>query len=148
MAIFLKGCKQYYNFGSRNSLMLSFTNIWDLLCWLWIFPWIKLSWNSCSMWEKTGSFWQYHCEELFSFNLKGFYDSYVVWSRRLFEERIPFARDLSLENSADSCLCFWLGLLHSVSYFFFLYWLPSWFLCTVFDSIFFPYFSKWYTQVY
>ena len=31
-----------------------------------------------------------------------------------------FARDLSLENSADSYLCFQLALLHSVSYFFFL----------------------------
>ena len=48
---------------------------------------------------------------------------------------LPFARDLSLENSADSYVCFWLALLHSVFYFFFLYWSPSWSLCTVFDSI-------------
>ena len=34
---------------------------------------------------------------------------------------IPFAWDLSVENSADSYLCFRLVLLHSVSYFFFLY---------------------------
>ena len=40
-----------------------------------------------------------------------------------------------LENSADSCSCFWLAVLHSVSYFFFLYWSPSLSLCTVFDSI-------------
>ena len=48
-----------------------------------------------------------------------------------------FAWDLSLENSADSYLFFQLALLHSVSYFFFLYlfFLPSSFLCTVFDSI-------------
>ena len=31
-------------------------------------------------------------------------------------------------------LCFWLALLHSVSYFFFLYQSPSSALCTVFDS--------------
>ena len=31
------------------------------------------------------------------------------------------ALNLSLENSSDSYLCFWLALLHSVSYFFFLY---------------------------
>ena len=51
------------------------------------------------------------------------------------KERLPFARDLSLENSADSYLCFRLALLHSVSYFFFLYRSPSSSLCTVFDSV-------------
>ena len=48
---------------------------------------------------------------------------------------LPFARDLSLENSADSCLCLQLALLHSVSYFFFLYRSPFSALCTVFDSV-------------
>ena len=51
------------------------------------------------------------------------------------KERLPFARDLSLENSADSCLCFRLALLHSVSYFFFLYRSPFSSLCTDFDSV-------------
>ena len=37
------------------------------------------------------------------------------------KEGLPFARDLSLENSAYSYLCFQLALLHSSSYFFFLY---------------------------
>ena len=37
------------------------------------------------------------------------------------EKGPPFAGDLSLENSADSYLCFRLALLHSVSFFFFLY---------------------------
>ena len=46
-----------------------------------------------------------------------------------------FARDLSLENSEDSFLWFQLGLLHSVSYLFFLYWSPFSLLSTVFDSI-------------
>ena len=50
-------------------------------------------------------------------------------------EGLPFARDLSLENSADSYLRFRLALLHSVSYFFFLYRSLSLSLCTVFDSI-------------
>ena len=45
------------------------------------------------------------------------------------------AWDLSLENSADSFICFRLALLYSVSYFFFLYRSPSSTLCTVFDSI-------------
>ena len=51
------------------------------------------------------------------------------------KEGLPFAWDLSLENSADSYLCFRLALLHSVSYFFFLYLSPSSALCTVFYSI-------------
>ena len=51
------------------------------------------------------------------------------------KEGLPFARDLSLENSADSYLCFQLALLHSVSYFFFLCWSFSLSLCMVFDSI-------------
>ena len=51
------------------------------------------------------------------------------------KEGLSFAQDLSLENSADSYLCFRLALLHSVSYFFFLYQSPSLLLYTVFDSI-------------
>ena len=50
------------------------------------------------------------------------------------KEGLPFARDLSLENSADSYLCFRLALLHSVSYFFFFNQSPS-SLCTVFYSV-------------
>ena len=46
------------------------------------------------------------------------------------KEGLSFARDLSLEN-----LCFQLALLHSVSYFFFLYHSPSSSLCTIFNSI-------------
>ena len=52
------------------------------------------------------------------------------------KEGLPFAQDLSLENFADSYLCFQLALLHySVSYFFFLYRLPSSLLCTAFDGV-------------
>ena len=43
--------------------------------------------------------------------------------------------DLSLENSANSYLCFRLALLYSVSCFFFLFLFPSSSLCTSFDSI-------------
>ena len=46
------------------------------------------------------------------------------------KEGLPYARDLPLENSADSYLCF-----TTVSYFFFLFRSPSLSLCTVFDSI-------------
>ena len=51
------------------------------------------------------------------------------------KEGLPFAQDLSLENSPDSYLCFRFALLHSVSYFFFLYQSSSLSLYMVFDSI-------------
>ena len=51
------------------------------------------------------------------------------------KEGLPFAHVLSLENSADSYLCFRLALLHSLSYFFFLKRSPFSFLCMVFYSI-------------
>ena len=51
------------------------------------------------------------------------------------KEGLRSAQDLSLENSADSYLCFQLALLYSVSYFFLLYRSPSLLLCTVFDSV-------------
>ena len=49
------------------------------------------------------------------------------------KDGLPFAQDLSLENSADSYLCFQLALLQSMSYFFFLYQSPSSSFCTVLD---------------
>ena len=51
------------------------------------------------------------------------------------KEGLPFAQDLFLENSTDSYLCFRFALVHSVSYFFFLYRSPSSSLCMVFDFI-------------
>ena len=42
--------------------------------------------------------------------------------------------NLCLANSKDSYLCFWLILLHSVSYYFFLYQSPSLSLCTNVDG--------------
>ena len=51
------------------------------------------------------------------------------------KEGRSFAQDLSLENSANSYLCFRMALLHLVSYFFCLYWSPSSSLCAFFDSI-------------
>ena len=50
------------------------------------------------------------------------------------KEGIPFAQDLSLENSANSYLCFQLTLLRSVSYFL-LSQSPSSPLCMVFYSV-------------
>ena len=50
-------------------------------------------------------------------------------------ERLPFSRDISLENSADSYLCFQQALLQSVSCFFFLYQSPFSTLYRVFKSL-------------
>ena len=51
------------------------------------------------------------------------------------KEGLLFVRYWSLQNSADSYLCFRLAKLYSVSYVFFLYQSPSSYLCTVFDYI-------------
>ena len=41
----------------------------------------------------------------------------------------------SQSKLTDSYLCIWIALLHSVSYIFFLFWLPSFSLCIVFDAV-------------
>ena len=51
------------------------------------------------------------------------------------KEGLPFPWDFFQGNSANSFLYFRLVLLHSLSYFFFLYRSSSSCLCTVFDSI-------------
>ena len=51
------------------------------------------------------------------------------------KEGLSFEKDLSLESSEDSYLCFWLALLHPVFYWLFLYRSRSLSSCTVFDSI-------------
>ena len=51
------------------------------------------------------------------------------------KEGLPFAKDLSLENSADSYLCFRLDLLYPVSYLLFFSQSPSLTLRMIFDSI-------------
>ena len=55
-------------------------------------------------------------------------------SLEVYLERLPFARDLSLENLEDSYLCFRLALFHLVSYFIWLYQSSSSSLSTVFDA--------------
>ena len=116
MAILPKACK-IDNFESPNSLKLSFTNIWDL----------------------RSNF--VDCESFLEWNYPGILP--LIWKDSgthmhglavYVKEGLPFAWDLSLEDSADSYLSFRLALLHSVSSFFFLYQSPS-SLCTVFDSI-------------
>ena len=139
MAIRSKACKPD-NLESHNSLKLSFTNIRGL----------RSSFADCeSFLESNSPDILALCES----NLDNSIDSgnfsvrgYLPLIRKdstthmhglavYVKERLSFARDLSLENSVDSYLCFGLVLLYSVSYFFFLYRSPSLSLCTVFDSI-------------
>ena len=139
MAILSKACKPD-NFESHDSLKLSFTNIRGL----------RSNFVDCE------SFLKSNCPDILALcetNLDDSIDSgnfsvrgYLPLIRKdssthmhglavYVKEGLPFARSLSLENTADSYFCFRLALLHSVSYFFFLYRSPSSSICTVFDSI-------------
>ena len=138
MAILSRGCKPD-SVEPHNSLKLSFTNIWVLF----------------SNFFKCNFFCQSNSPDILALcetNLDDLIDSGNIFVRGYLplilmdsithmrglavylKEGLPFARDLSLENSADSCLRFQLALPHSVSYFFFFYRSSSSPLCTVFDS--------------
>ena len=139
MAILSKACKPDY-FELHNSLKLSFTNIRGL----------RSNFVDCE------SFLESNSPEILALcetNLDDSIDSgnffvkgYLPLIRKdsnthmhglvvYVKEELSFAWGLSLVNSADSYLCFRLALLHSLSYFFFLFQSPSLSLCTVFDSI-------------
>ena len=139
MAILSKGCKPD-NFEPHNSLKLSFTNIRGL----------RSNFVECESFLESNSpdilaLCQTNLDDSSdsgNFSVRGYLPlirkdfvthmyGFVVYVK----EGLPFARDLSQENSADSYLCFQLALLHSVSYFFFLYRSPSLSLCMVFYSI-------------
>ena len=101
---------------------------------------MKLSWHFCSVRNKPGRLnWSI---DPGNFSVRGYLP--LIWKDSsthmhdlaiYVKEGLPFALSLSLENSADSYLCFTLALLLPVSYFFFLYRSPSSALCMVFDSI-------------
>ena len=139
MTILSKACKPD-NFESHNSLKLSFTNIRGL----------RSNFVDCeSFLESNSPDILALCEtnlddsiDSGNFSVKGYLPlirkdsvTHMHGLAVYVKEVLPFAQDLSLENSADSYLCFRLALLHSVSYFFFLYQSPSSALCMVFDSI-------------
>ena len=139
MAILSKVCKPD-NFESHNSLKLSFTSIRGL----------RSNFVGCeSFLESNSPDILALCEtnlddsiDSGNFSVRGYLplirkdsSTHMHGLAVYVKEGLPFAGDLSLENSADSYLCFRLALLHSVSYFFFLYRSPSSSLCTVFDSV-------------
>ena len=138
MAIISKACKQD-NFESRNYLKLSFTNIRGL----------RLNFVDCEFFLESNSpeilaVWDNLVDSIDygNFSMRGYLP--IIWKDSsthmhglpvYVKNGLPFARDLSLENSADSYSCFPLASLYSVPYFFFLYQSPSSSLCTVSDSI-------------
>ena len=139
MAIISKACKPD-NFELLNCLKLSFTNI-RVLC---------LNFVDCkSFLESNSPDILALCEtnlddsiDSGNFSVRGYLplirkdsSTHMHGLAVYVKEGLPFAWDLSLENSADSYLCFRLALFHSVSYFFLLCGSPSLSLCTVFDSI-------------
>ena len=103
---------------------------------MWIFPWIKLSWHSCCMETNLN-----YLTDSRNFSVRGYLPlirtvsvTHIHGLAVYMKQGLPFAQDLSLENSAESYLCFWLALLHSVSYLFFFYQSRYVSLCTAFDS--------------
>ena len=139
MGVLSKACKPG-NFESHDSLKLSFTNIRGL----------RLNFVDCK------SILKWNAPDILALcerNLDDSIDSgnlsvrgYLPLIRKIssthmhgltvyVKEELPFSRDLSLESSEDSYLCFRMALLHAVCYFFFLYRSSSSSLCTVFDSI-------------
>ena len=138
MAILSKACKPD-NFESHNSLKLSFTNIRGL----------RSNFVDCeSFLESNSPDILALCDtnlddsnDSGNFSVRGYLPLILKDSSThmhglavYVNEGLFFARDLSLENYADSYLCFRLALLHSESYFFFLYWSPL-SLSTDFNSI-------------
>ena len=128
------------NFESHNSLKLSFTNIRGL----------RSNFVDCeSFLESNSPDVLALCEtnldhsiDSGNFSVRGYLplirkdsSTHMHGLGVYVKEGLPFAWDLSVENSEDSYLSFRLALRHSVSYFFFLYRSPSSSLCTVFDSI-------------
>ena len=102
---------------------------------MWIFHWIKLSWHSCSVWDKPGWlnwFWQFLCERV----------SFLIWKDSttrihgltvcLYHGTLCLSWDLSVENCGFLHVFEWLYFTHFHTSF--LYQSPSP-LCTIFDAI-------------
>ena len=103
-----KECKPD-NIESHNSLKLSFINVWGLRSnFVTCEPFLESTSHDIHTLCETN----FLCGGLSYFNLKEFCYSYASpWS--YVKEEFPFVQNLSLENSADSYLCFQLALLHS-----------------------------------
>ena len=126
----------YATFQSLAFQIFEAKKFFQKFCWLLMFPWINLSWQFCSMWDKPwwlNYFWQFLREASSSFNLKGFYYSYA-WSCRLCERKAFFCLGL-ISRKLHRFLCFQLLYLTHCLTSFLLYWSPSSSLCMAFYSI-------------
>ena len=125
------------NFESHNSRKCSFTNIWGFCS----------NFVACQSFLNQTLLTFLLCEtnlddstDSGNFSVRGYLhliqkdsSTHMHGLTVYMKKELPFAQDLSLENSADSYLCFRLALLHLVSYFFFFYWSPSSSLSLVVD---------------
>ena len=114
MAILSKRCRPD-NFESHNSIKLWFTNTGcQRLNFIECESWIKLSWHSCSVWDKhsvySGKFSVRGCPPFIQKDSVTQIHGLAIYLK----EGLPFAWNVSLGNSADS-QCFWLALLHSLA---------------------------------
>ena len=122
MVILSKACKPD-NFESLNSLKLSFTNIRGL----------RSNFVDCESFLESNSpdilaLYETKLDDSIdsgNFTVRGYLplirkdtSTHMHVLAVYVKEGLPFPRDLSLENSADSYLCFRLTLLHPVSYVF------------------------------
>ena len=112
-------------FNSIKWLYYQYSRSFFEFCWMLIFPWIKLSWLSCSVW------WLYwiQLEWLYwfcYFSVRGYLS--------LCEGRTSFCKGLISRKLCRLLLMFSTDFT-SFSIFFFLYESPSSSLCTVFDAI-------------
>ena len=119
MAILSKVCKPV-NFEPHNSLKLNFTNIRGLRS-NFIECESFLESNSPDILALCGTNLDDSVDSG-NFSVRGYlplirkdFITYMHYLADYVKEGLPLARDLSLENSPDSYLCFRLALLHSVS---------------------------------
>ena len=125
------------NFESHNSLKLNFINTWGLcLNFVEYEPFLES--NSPDILALCET----NLVDSINFSVKNYLSlirkdaiTHMYGLSVYAKEGLPFAQDIPPKNSVYSYLCFQLALLHSVSYFFFLYWSPSSSLCMVFNSV-------------
>ena len=120
----IKRCK-LDNFESQNSLKLSFTNIRGF----------RSNFVKCESFLESNSpdilaLSETNLDDSIDFSVTGYLplirkDSITHIHAIYVKEGLPLAQELSLENVAESYLCFRLALLHLVFYFVFLYRSPS-----------------------
>ena len=122
MATLWKACKPD-NVESHNSLKLSFTNIRDhcsnFVDWESFLK--STSLDILALWETNLN----NSIDPGNFSMRSYLpliqkdsDTHMHGLAVYVKERLPFAWELSLENSTDSYWCFGLDLFHSMSYFF------------------------------